>query len=98
VPGFGFWVLTRPLFTLAVNARVTFPTEQCARLIAFLAAARLLPFTLGTMQSALKVAVTEWLALILSVQVPVPEQAPAQPGNEDLDAAEAVGVTEAPCA
>jgi hypothetical protein len=31
VPGFAFWEITRPSLTLAENALVTFPTEQCAR-------------------------------------------------------------------
>jgi len=41
--------------------------------------------------------VAERSALIVSVQAPVPVQAPDQPANFDLDEAEAVSVTEVPC-
>src|SRR6266511_976890 len=48
LPGAGFCEMTRPFFTLAEKAFLTFPTEQCARLIAVLAAASFLPFPFGT--------------------------------------------------
>src|SRR6266511_1981753 len=48
LPGAGFCEMTTPFFTLAEKAFLTFPTEQCARLIAVLAAASFLPFTFGT--------------------------------------------------
>jgi len=43
------------------------------------------------------VAVAEWSALIVSEQVPVPEQSPDQPVKVEPDAAVAVSVTEVPC-
>jgi hypothetical protein len=46
----------------------------------------------------LKVAVTDFAAVIGTVQVPVPVQAPLQPANVEPLAAEAVRVTEAPLA
>src|SRR5204862_497825 len=85
--------MTLPFFTLAENTLVTFPTEQCARLIAPLAARSFLPFSLGTTQRALNVAVTERAALIVNVQVPVPEQAPDQPTKDDPGEAVAVSLT-----
>ena len=97
LPGFGPCEITRPFFTLAENALVTFPTEQCAFLIARLAARSVLPFTLGTTHRALNVAVTERAALSVSVQLPVPEQAPDQPANLEREAAAAVSVIEVPC-
>ena len=90
VPGFGFVEITRPFLTVAENALVTVPTEQCACLIARLAARSVLPFTLGTTHRT-NLAVAARSALIVSVQVPMPEQAPDQPAN--LDPAEAVAVS-----
>jgi hypothetical protein len=89
--GFGFWEITRPFITLAENTLVTFPSEQCAFLSARLAARSVLPFSLGTTQRTLNVAVTERAALMATVQVPVPEQAPDQPAN--LERADAVAVS-----
>jgi hypothetical protein len=97
VPGFGFWEITRPFFTLDENALVTLPSEQCAFLIAPLAARSVLPVTLGTMQSALKVAVTERAALMVTVQLPGPEQLPDQPANLERAEATAESVTTLPC-
>ena len=97
LPGFGFWEITRPFFTLVENARVTFPTEQCAFLIARFAGRSLLPFALGTTQRTLNVAVTERFALMVRVQLPVPEQAPDQPANLERAEATAVSVTAVPC-
>ena len=97
LPGFGFWEITRPFFTLVENARVTFPAEQCAFLIARFAGRSLLPFTLGTTQRTLNVAVTERFALMVRVQLPVPEQAPDQPVKDDPAEAAAVSVTAVPC-
>jgi len=51
-PGFGLCETTRPLFTVLENARLTLPTEQCALLIARLAARSFLPFALGTTHRA----------------------------------------------
>jgi hypothetical protein len=97
VPGFGLCLITRPFFAFAENAFVTLPTEQCALLIARLAARRVLPFSLGTTQRGLKVAVTERAALIVTVQVPVPEHAPDQPANLERVEATAVIVIAVPC-
>lgn len=94
--GEGLWETTRPAFTLAENTFVTFPTEQCDLLIAVLAAASFLPFTFGTMQSILKVAVAARFTLIVSVQLPLPEQSPDQPANLEREEAEAVSLTEVP--
>src|SRR6266511_1974950 len=111
LPGAGFCEMTTPFFTLAEKAFVTFPTEQCARLIAVLAAASFLPFTFGTThffcdgggggggeELAWKVAVAAWLALMVSVHVPVPEQSPLQPAKLEPEAAVAVRMTEVPSA
>lgn len=97
-PGFGRWAITRPRFTFVEYARVTFPTEQCARAIALLPALSVLPFSFGTTHSGLNVAVTEWAALIVTTQVPVPEQSPVQPANREPEEALAVSVTDVPCA
>src|SRR5215468_5900140 len=48
--------------------------------------------------AVLNVAVTARAADIVTVQVPVPEQAPLQPVNDEPLAADAVSVTEAPLA
>jgi hypothetical protein len=96
LPGFGFWEITRPFLTLAENALVTFPGEQCAFLSARLAALSVLPFSFGTTQRTLKVAVTERAALIVKVHVPVPEQAPDQPAKLERAEAAAVSVTAVP--
>jgi hypothetical protein len=97
LPGFGFWEITRPFFTLSENALVTFPSEQCAFPIARFAARSLLPFTLGTTQMTLNVAMTERLALMVRVQLPLPEQSPDQPANLERAEATAVSVTAVPC-
>ncbi len=44
----------------------------------------------------LKVAVTDWAAFIVTVQVPVPEQAPLQPGKTESEAGVAGRVTKVP--
>src|SRR5262249_51516063 len=104
LPGRGFWEMTRPFVTRAEYALVTFPTEQCARLIALLAARSVLPFTLGTTHRdggggvwfCAKLAVTGSSAFSVTVQLPLPEQAPDQPAKEEPAAAEAVRVTVVP--
>src|SRR6266511_2062797 len=73
------------------------PTAQCAFLIAALAARSFLPFTLGTTQSGLKVAVAEWFALIVRVQTPAPRQSPVQPAKLEVGDGVALNVTEVPC-
>jgi len=45
----------------------------------------------------LKVALADWFALMVRVQLPVPEQSPDQPENLDLEDAFAVRVTDVPC-
>jgi len=95
-PGFGFCEITRSFLVLAENTLVSVPTEQCACLIASLAARSVLPFSLGTTHRTLNVAVTERAALIVRVQGPVPEQAPDQPAKDDPAAAVAVSVTAVP--
>jgi len=98
LPALGFGETTRPFFTLAEKTLVTLPTEQCARLIARLAARTVLPFTLGTTHRALKVALTERASDMVRVQfLPVPEQAPDQPANLERAEATAVSVTAVPC-
>ena len=49
-------------------------------------------------EAALKVAITDSFAVTVTLQVPVPEQAPLQPENIDPEAAEAVKVTVVPVA
>lgn len=44
-----------------------------------------------------KVAVTDLFAVIVTTQLPVPEQAPLQPVNVELGSGVAVSVTVAPC-
>jgi len=97
LPGRGRCEITLPLCTLLEYTRLIFPMEQCARLIARFARLSFLPFTLGTTQSRLKVAVAERFALIVSVQVPVSEQLPDQPVNFEREEAAAVRVTAVPC-
>src|SRR6202162_6007928 len=52
--------------------------------------------TLNLQTGTLNVAVTDFAALIVTLQVPVPVQAPLQPANVDPAAAFAVSVTTVP--
>src|SRR5512132_722716 len=88
--------MTRPFLTLAEKAFFTLPTLQCALTSARLAVRSALPFALGTMQWAAKVAVTERAALMVTVQAAVPEQAPDQPLKADRGVAAAVSVSTVP--
>jgi hypothetical protein len=100
-PALGFWAMTLPFFFLLENFLVTLPTRQCRARILVFALASFRPMTLGTRHLMTtgflaKVAVTEWSALIVSVQAPVPEQSPDQPVNREPEAGVALRVTEAP--
>jgi hypothetical protein len=53
-------------------------------------------FLILSVRRAVKVAVTEWFALICTVHVPVPVQAPDQPEKTEPAVACAVRVTEVP--
>lgn len=82
---------------------MTFPVLQCALVIARLAAASSFPLTLGTTQRIgggvslrWKVAITKRWALIVTVQVPLPEHAPPQPAKVEVEAGVAVSVTGVP--
>jgi hypothetical protein len=97
LPGFGFWEITRPFFTVEDAAFLTLPTEQNAFLIAFLAAFRVLPLSFGTMHGrSTKVAATVVLPSVVIVQPPVPVQAPVQPVKREPLVAFAVRVTDVP--
>src|ERR1044072_248828 len=88
--------MTRPFLTLAEKAFFTLPTLQCALTSARLAVRSALPFSLGTMQRAAKVAVTERATLMARVQVAVPERAPDQPLKTERVVAAAVSVSTVP--
>ena len=89
--------MTRPLFTEREYAPVTEPTEQRALMMALLALASSLPWSLGTVQVLAKVALAARFALIVTVHVPFPEQPlPLQPEKTEPAAAVAVSVTELP--
>lgn len=76
---------------------MTEPTEQRAWTMALLALASSLPLRLGTVHALAKLALTERLALIVTVQVLLPEQPlPLQPEKIEPVAALAVSVTELP--
>src|SRR5262245_32582430 len=88
--------MTRPRFTWVENVLVIRPVVQWARWRASLAALSVLPFSLGTTQRFLKVAVTERAAFMVTVQLPLPVQAPDQPAKRERVEAAAVRVTVAP--
>ena len=98
-PRFGFWARTLPFFFRVENFLVTLPTLQWALTILVFALRSFRPTTFGTWHLTgirAKPAVTEWFALIVSMQVPVPEQSPDQPVNCTPEAAAALRVTEVP--
>jgi hypothetical protein len=98
-PGAGRCEITRPFLTLEYLL-VTVPARQCALVSARFEAGTVFPLSFGTMQAALtvevKVAVTDRAWLIVTLQVPVPEQAPDQPANDEPLAGVAVSTTPAP--
>src|SRR5262245_14662351 len=96
LPGPGFDEITRPRVE-PEDTLVTLPTEQCACASARLAARSVLPFSLGTTQVPLNIAVTERAALIDTTQARVPLHAPDQPANFEPADGRAVSLTEVPC-
>ena len=86
VPGLGFWAITCPFLPVGEGACLSVPTEQLWDLIETLAAAKVLPVTLGTTHffgggggMRAKVALTEVSVSIDTLQAAVPVQAPLQP-------------------
>ena len=77
---------------------VILPVRQCARLILCRAAFSDLPRTAGTMQAgfAAKIAVADLVRFIVTLQGPVPEQAPDQPLKMEPLEGEAISVTLVP--
>jgi len=98
LPAFGVWPMTLPFFFVLENFLVTLPALQWALASFDFALASFRPMTFGTLHLTplTKPAVTEWFPLIVSVQVPVPEQSPDQPMNLEPAAALAVSVTGVP--
>ena len=95
--GFGLCEMTYPFFTFREKTCVTLPTRQLPASTARSAAFNASPVTSGTTQASSKVAVTDSAALIVTSQLPIPEQpAPDQPANDEPRAAVAVKMTSVP--
>ena len=97
-PGFGFCASTWFLRALLEGRRMTMPGLQWAWAILTTALRSSIPTTFGTwhLGTLAKPAVTEWFALIVSMQAPMPEQSPDQPVNFEPAAGASVRVTAVP--
>jgi hypothetical protein len=102
VPAFGFCEMTFPFGTVFDFAFVTVPVLQWPAAIFRFAVASGLPFTFGTTQETTvfgfwsNVAVTVLAASTVTVQLPLPLQAPLQPANVEPASGLAARVTLVP--